>query len=276
MSKFIGGGSMNKSYYAIIPANVRYDKDLPASAKLLYGEITALTNEKGYCWASNTYFSELYGVSKKTISNWVKSLTDKGYLSSEIIYKDNTKEIQERRLYVGRPIEKSICTYGKDFLPPTEENFHTPMEKKVKDNNTEFNNTFNNTSDNSLLLQDTLNNMSNRGEKSQKVVVDNIYRFYQQNFGVLSPLVGEKLGGWVKDLGEELVKEALTKTLMNGSRSFSYAETIMREWYNKNVKTLEQVQALELDYQRRRSHFPASTPIKSPEAAPRFAGVRRG
>ncbi len=270
MPKFVGGECMNKSYYAIIPANVRYDKDLPASAKLLYGEITALTNEKGYCWASNTYFSELYGVSKKTISNWVKSLTDKGYLSSEIIYKDNTKEIQERRLYVGRPIEKSICTYGKDFLPPAEENFHTPIEKKVKDNNTEFNNT-----ENSLLLQDTLNNISNRFEKSQNVVADNIYQFYQQNFGVLNPLIGEKLSEWVKDLGEELVKEALTKTLMNGSRSFYYAETIMREWYNKNIKTLEQVHALESEYQRRRNQFPASTSIKS-EATPRFGNVRRG
>ena len=31
---------VNKSYYAIIPANVRYDKTLPANAKLLYAEIT--------------------------------------------------------------------------------------------------------------------------------------------------------------------------------------------------------------------------------------------
>ena len=129
--------------------------------------------------------------------------------------------------------------------------------------------------DNSLLLQDTLNNMSNKGEKSQKVVADNIYNFYQQNFGVLNPLIGEKLSEWVKDLGEELVKEALTKTLMNGSRSFSYAETIMREWYNKNIKTLEQVYAIESEYQRRRNQFPASTPIKS-ESTPRFGSVRRG
>ena len=48
---------MNKSYYAIIPANVRYDRRLTANAKLLYGEITALCNEKVYCWERNSYFS---------------------------------------------------------------------------------------------------------------------------------------------------------------------------------------------------------------------------
>lgn len=87
---------MNKGYYAIIPANVRYDKDLPANAKLLYGEITALRDDNGCCWASNSYFGNLYGVSNKSVSRWIKALVDKGYITSEIVYKENTKEIIHR------------------------------------------------------------------------------------------------------------------------------------------------------------------------------------
>ena len=104
--------TFNKNYYAIIPANVRYDKNLTPNAKLLYGEITALCNEKGYCWANNSYFSELYGVSKKTISNWISSLDERGFIKSEMIYKENSKEIKERRLYITR-MEKDFVTYGR-------------------------------------------------------------------------------------------------------------------------------------------------------------------
>jgi hypothetical protein len=71
---------MEKSYYAIIPASVRYDKKLTPNSKLLYGEITALCNEKGYCWANNTYFSTLYKVSNRTITNWINELKGAGHI----------------------------------------------------------------------------------------------------------------------------------------------------------------------------------------------------
>ena len=55
--------TVKKSYYAIIPANVRYDASLPANAKLLYGEITALCNAEGYCWASKRFTNSAYSSS---------------------------------------------------------------------------------------------------------------------------------------------------------------------------------------------------------------------
>ncbi|MGX8233977.1 conserved phage C-terminal domain-containing protein [Bacillus subtilis] len=121
-----------KSYYAIIPANVRYDNNIRPNAKLLYGEITALCNEKGYCWATNQYFADLYSVSKKSVSNWINELVEQGYITNELIYKEGSKEILHRYI--------RIVQY------PNEEKFHRGMEEKVKDNNTSFNNTSNNTS----------------------------------------------------------------------------------------------------------------------------------
>ena len=131
---------IKKSYYAIIPANVRYDENLTPNAKLLYGEVTALCNEKGYCWASNSYFAELYSVSNVSISKWINQLIKQGYLTSEIKYKEGSKEILYRYLrIVNDPIKEKFNT------PPTKVN--DPIKEKFKDNNT-VNNTINNTYNN--------------------------------------------------------------------------------------------------------------------------------
>lgn len=132
-----------KAYYAIIPANVRYDKDLVPNAKLLYGEITALCNEKGYCWATNQYFAELYNVSDRTIKNWISQLVDKGYIQRSVKYREGTKEIEQRKLFIGS--ENNFTTLGNYVPDHKENNFTTPSEKNFPVNNTSINNTFNNT-----------------------------------------------------------------------------------------------------------------------------------
>jgi len=118
------------NYYAIIPANVRYDKEITPNAKLLYAEITSLCNEKGYCWANNEYFANLYNVSKISISKWISQLEQNGYIETEIIYKEGTKQILNRYI--------RIVKY------PIKEKFNTPIKEKFKDNNININNTFNN------------------------------------------------------------------------------------------------------------------------------------
>ena len=136
---------LKKSYYAIIPAEVRYDEELPPNAKLLYGEITSLCNEKGYCWATNQYFADLYKVSKITVSRWISTLNKKGYISVETLYKEGTKEIIGRHLYiVNTPINKNVNRYIQNDLEGINENVNTPINKNVKDNNKVINTKTNN------------------------------------------------------------------------------------------------------------------------------------
>jgi DNA-binding transcriptional ArsR family regulator len=134
-----------KNYYAIIPANVRYDERLSANSKLLYGEITALTNEKGYCWASDTYFSKLYKVSKTSIQNWLRDLERNGYITREVVYEEGTKKITQRYIKLTViPIQENLHTYTRKVVYPIQENLHTPIQDKLRVNNTSINNTFNN------------------------------------------------------------------------------------------------------------------------------------
>jgi len=101
------------NYYAIISAEVRYDKNLTANAKLLYAEITALLNINGECFATNKYFSNLYGKSTVTISKWVSELVANGYVSTYYTYKGGTKEIDRRYI---RIIKGGIKENFKDSI----------------------------------------------------------------------------------------------------------------------------------------------------------------
>ena len=101
------------TYYAIIPAMIRYDKDLKPNEKLLYGEITALTNKTGVCFASNKYFSSLYEVDERTVRKWIKNLREKGYIKTINQINKETKEIKRRAIVInGTPIIGRINTFS--------------------------------------------------------------------------------------------------------------------------------------------------------------------
>lgn len=116
-------------YYSIIPATVRYDSNLTANAKLLYGEITALSNQAGYCWASNKYFANLYGVSIESIKRYVRQLKESGYIRVEVTTRGETTE---RRIYV-------LDDPGSKMTPPRVKNDPTPRVKNDPINNTSMN-----------------------------------------------------------------------------------------------------------------------------------------
>ena len=86
------------SYYAIIPAEVRYSKKLTPNAKLLYAEITALCNMNGKCIASTQYFCNLYNVSRSSVQNWLKLLEENGYIIRVVKYKLGSREIESRSI----------------------------------------------------------------------------------------------------------------------------------------------------------------------------------
>lgn len=121
------------TFYAIIPANVRYCKGLKPNAKLLYGEITALCNRDGYCWAENAYFAELYEVSEETVSRWISDLKKFGFVSIEM---EN-----EGRFVRKISLDKNVKALDEKVKNPLTKR-STPLDEKIKHNNT-INNTIN-------------------------------------------------------------------------------------------------------------------------------------
>lgn len=117
------------SYYAIIPANIRYDNTLRANEKLMYGEITALSSKYGICTASNNYFAKLYDVQPSAISRWIKDLKERGYI--DISYITDGKEVVQREI-------KLIGIHKNEYVFTNEEEGYS---QKDEDNNTSNNNT---------------------------------------------------------------------------------------------------------------------------------------
>ena len=114
-------------YWAVLPAVVRYDPQLPPSAKILYAEISALTDQRGFCFASNDYFRKLYGMSERTLQEQLRALKRRGYISIS----DGDGGAGRRKIYAGiNPLQGN----------PAENCGVTPQKTAGSNNNKKDNN----------------------------------------------------------------------------------------------------------------------------------------
>ena len=136
------------SYFSILTADVRYDERLKANEKIMYSEITALSNKHGYCSAGNTYFAKLYKVHKDTISDWINNLKKYGYIKVALEYKEGTKQIIKRKIYINHsyvendgldPIGEITDTLSGKSPIPYRQNHRDPIGEITVDNNTRIN-----------------------------------------------------------------------------------------------------------------------------------------
>lgn len=84
---------MENNKYVKIPVSVLMDKNICASAKLLYGVIIVLSYIRNYCFADNTYLAETLNTTRRTITRLIKELKDNDY-----IYVVNDKH--KRKIYI--------------------------------------------------------------------------------------------------------------------------------------------------------------------------------
>jgi hypothetical protein len=101
-----------------IPKEIWLSEELTLQEKVFLVEIDSLDNEQG-CFAGNQYFSDFFGVSKVRVSEVINSLVKKGYITSEIIYKEGSKQILKRVLKISligykRKVEEGIKEKFKD------------------------------------------------------------------------------------------------------------------------------------------------------------------
>jgi len=136
------------SYYAILPADVRYDPKLTHLEKILYSEITVLSNRLGYCYATNKWFADLYNNSDRTIRKSINHLAELGYIST-------TVEGVNRKIYLNPN------KLGGRKPPPTRKKTSPLGGRKLPHNNT------------SIIIQD--NTISKESKPEEKCDLPDIF-----------------------------------------------------------------------------------------------------
>ena len=121
-----------------IPIEILTDVKLSDKEKIIYAIIIYLSKENQYCFLTNKTISKLLNISVTQVSNLINSLKSKEYIDTELIYKENTKQVEMRKLI----LIKNKDTYLRKVKYPPQENFNTPIKEKFKDN--KYNNKINN------------------------------------------------------------------------------------------------------------------------------------
>lgn len=86
------------SLFVTLLAPVLYDAELSPNAKLLYGVISSLTSQRGYCYALNSTLAEWFGVTERQVSRLVKELDERGHI---YIRTGTTKNGSQRQIYLS-------------------------------------------------------------------------------------------------------------------------------------------------------------------------------
>lgn len=100
----------------------------------------------------------------------------------------------------------------------------------------------------------------------------NPFEFYQQNFGVISPFIAEELDLWLTDGSfsepEEITILAMKEALNNNVRRWSYVNNILRDWRDQGLKTVKDVEAYKLEWQRQKQQKAKVQPISPQQDGP--------
>lgn len=213
------------SYYSIITADVRYDERLKPNEKLLYSEITALSNKYGYCTATNSYFSKLYRADKSTVSRWVSHLEKCGYVQVE--QTRNGKRIVQRKIY---PIATPLLT--KKSIPYAQKDQY-PIDKKVKGNITRVNTT-------SMNMRERIKQPLDTNSKFSLLS-------WPDSLGTMTDQISKLLlDASDQGMSIDLLQKAIDLTkIAEPNTPYGYLKSVVSDWLSQNIYTVHDWQTLQ-------------------------------
>lgn len=107
-----------------------------------------------------------------------------------------------------------------------------------------------------------VNNDNNVNNSSSTAA--NYIEFFNNNFHLISSYEAEILNSFEKDgLEPGVIQLALEKAIENGARNMKYVKSILVSWLQKNIKTVEAVQAEQQEFKRSQIKVNASAKVSA-------------
>ena len=200
-----------KSWVAVIPSEILYSKNLNDKDKLVFAVISNLTHDKGYCWASNKYISEILNCSSITISRSISKLDKLGFIKNELNKNENgtSRKIFLKLSFINNP-------FIKNDIPPN----HGRQPNNI------------------------VNNIVNDNNKNSKELLNYINSKFGRNFRIINK---EKLKSRLKTFTIDDIKESINnayndKYHIENNYIYLTPEYFLRndsnidKWLNKKIK----------------------------------------
>lgn len=219
-----------------IPREIWLSEDLGWTEKFLLTEIDSLS-KNGECFATNDYFAKFFKISKDRVSKLISDLSKKEYVEVKLIYKPGSKQVEKRVI--------TTIGYRRKQLEGIGENNHTP----IGENNYYINSSF-------------INSFINNTTAAEDA---NAFRFYEQNFGMISPHLSEQIGSWIDDFNNDqsIIIQAMKIALERNSRQWALVQSILKDWHSKGARTIQDCEALQMDFKKARKGGRAYQPKRN-------------
>lgn len=223
--------------FIVIQGFMINELNLKGNELIIYAVIYGFSQTTGQQFTGSLqYLMNWTNSTKRNVINNLQSLMKKGLIEKEEVFVNNIKFCKYFAKYAGgeknSPVMKKNNNSGEKNSPGGE--------------------------------QSIPNNIDNNIINITTIKTENPFTFYENNFGLITPVIADKINSYIEDgIEDKLLIAAMQKAIDNNVRKWSYVQTILNDCINNNIKTLHDFEIQQKEYKDKKAT--KTTPKKEVE-----------
>jgi DnaD/phage-associated family protein len=198
-------------FYCQIP-NLVDDYGLSPQAYRLYGHLRRVTGENGKCWQNTPTLALACTMSAGSVSNAKKELVGTEFIPF----------IRVRKVPMKSGFSYDEITLA-DLWQLNHDVYSSPPVHNV--NGSEYERLVHNVKQRISLLKKTP-----KIQEEEATPRKNLFVLYEQEIGIITPLIADSLSLWEKEVPEKWIVDAMTEAVRASARRWNYIEAILKRW----------------------------------------------